>query len=397
MIRRVIFPIILAACFCPPCPAQSAEPAPSADFVESVRTLLLLQDQAAEGHADAPRLQKDIIQQIGLQFQDGRQLPPADERSLRAALSFTLSGGPPGIAEGLAKIDGISPQMKRLLEAAAHFKRGEKDEAAKLLVHVDATKLAEGIGGRVALLQAMLVPDTDAKKKLDLLEIASSLMPGTLVEEAALRRETLFAAAIPNSKTFWKTAGRYFRRFGASLYAPSFFASVVQQMVGLEAKAGKPDRDQTQDLMNLVPLAQRRSGYLAMARLATREGLPALAQFAANRARRLAVEGSCEWQQAELYDAVHGITGTDFPAHLLKLKRIDPGLLESADRELLAIALKVAETIRSNGGGNPGSPRLAAAGMVLPADQAALQARADQALKNADTLLDGLKNNASQN
>jgi chemotaxis protein MotC len=48
------------------------------------------------------------------------------------------------------------------------------------------------------------------------------LAPGTLLEEAALRRETVITALMEDFEKFEMLSSQYLRRFGDSVYAPEF-------------------------------------------------------------------------------------------------------------------------------------------------------------------------------
>jgi chemotaxis protein MotC len=377
------------------CAFTPAAAAPGQDFAESVRTLLQLQDKIAAGHGDAAGLQRQIIARIEQRFGNGDHVPEPNERNARAALSYVLSGGPPDIGARLAGDEKTPTLMKHLLEAAVHFKRGERDAAARLLAHVDPLELPAGIGGRVALVQAMLNPDTDSAKRLALLDLAVQLMPGTLVEEAALRRAVVLAAETADMAVFWESADRYVRRFSGSLFAVEFATELVNQLVGLESKKGNPGRDRLQTLLNRLPLSGRRTAYLLLAQQATIGGAAGLAQFAARRARRLSIDGAAEWQRAELYDAVHGIAGDGYERSLDKLRRLDPEVLAASDRDLLFASLAIAGRIRATG---PASERQSPAATPddLPAAHQSLITRSDRSLKAADALIASLQTDASQ-
>ncbi|MBI2720123.1 MAG: hypothetical protein HY245_04975 [Rhizobiales bacterium] len=383
--RRLLVPILLLGVLLPGASA-AGRGSRGSDFAEQVRTLLLLQDAAAAGHADATGLQKDVIIAITRQFAGGL-LPEPTSRNLRAAISYTLSGGPPDIAEGLAVASDIDPQLKLLLEATVRFKRGETEEAAKKLATIEVLKLPPSIGGRVALMQSMVTPENDVARRLTLLAIAADQMPGTLVEEAALRRTILVAAVAEDLARFWRSADRYLRRFDTSLYAAALVSSLVDEIIRLEAKSVQLDRNRLQLLFGRLPVASRVSAYLLMAQRATGAGLADLAQFSASRARRLSAEGSSAWQRAELYDAVHGITTGNFDLYEMKLRRIEPALLTLDDRNLLIAALAVTTRIHAAAAADGPNPMLYAASLQLSPEQLSLQQRGEAALRRADELL----------
>ena len=359
-------------------------------FIDQVRTLLMLQDLAAAGNRDAPALEKKIIVDIAAAARAG-QLPKADDtREANAAIALTLSGGPPGIAEALLKSGELPALQARVLEGAVAFKRGDAPTAARLLRDIDPVRLPQSMGGRVALMQAMLAPDKDIAKRRDLLALAAALMPGTLVEDAALRRAAALAAVAADPHELWRTAGRYLRRMGASLYAKPFVEQTAVQVLALARKDKPIDATKLDELFNLLRREDRLSVYLGLAKQATASGLQEFAQFAAARARRLATEGSPSWQRANLYDAAWAIAGPDYERTAEKLKGLNGELLPADDRPLLNTALDVAARIRAD---RPAGKEIidpAEMKSQLPQEQAQLVTAVGSAVADADKLLRSL-------
>lgn len=390
--RRVVYGFGLFVLGTIACGVSRAAAADS--FVQSVRALLLLQDAMAAGQTNSVARQRKIIEEIEVRFGGTGHGPEPNEANGKAALSYVLSGGPPEIAETLAKDERIPELIKRLLEAAVRFKRGDNAEALRLVSRVEAIYLPVDIAGRVALIQAMLMPETDLAKKQALLKLAVQLMPGTLVEEAALRRAVGHAADSGDMPEFWHLAERYVRRFSSSLFAEEFIADFIEHVVKLEKQKNSADRGKLEVLMNRFPVNRRRDSYLLLAQLASIAGMPQFTQYSAKRAQRLAVEGSREWQRAELYGGVYGVTGEDYGGQLARLHKLNPELLDATEGELLSAAIQVAERIRAPGKVDPlllpeGGPS------DLPTEQQALMTRAEQSLEAADAMLASLTKDGS--
>ena len=383
--------LVLGACIVA-ASAHAGDMVSEPDFTASVRALFLLQDNIAAGRKAAIDSQQARIAQIAARFGQIGHLPIPDERNAMAALGYVLAGGPPGIAEDFSKAEKLPPTLIRLLEVAVLFKNGHKEEASKLLEPIDPLALHSGIGGRVALVKAMLTSDDEPARKLAYFDLAIQLMPGTLVEESALRRAALFAGSRAEFRPLWKNAGRYLRRFQQSPYAAEFISSLMTSVVGLEAKNKKADRTSLQNLVDQLPTEKRRSAYLLLAQKATYAGLPELAIFSAQRAKRFSLERSYEWQRAELYEAVHSIAGDGYENSMDHLRQVNAEILDGTDRQLLSAALKMGRAIRApadyiaTGSANGSPPD------NIPADHTALVNRAAEALKSANKLLERVPN-----
>ena len=67
--------------------------------------------------------------------------------------------------------------------------RGGRTKQGRGLAALNARSLPPTLGAEIALVQSALVAQNDLKATIERLDEARLLMPGTLVEEAALRRE----------------------------------------------------------------------------------------------------------------------------------------------------------------------------------------------------------------
>jgi chemotaxis protein MotC len=363
---------------------------PKLTIPDLVLSLEQLQDAAAGGNAEAGALQRRMLGQISalLVTQQATTLP--DDRTLRAAIAYVLSGGRPQDVEVLLKATPENVPLRWLLKGAVHYARGEKEQALKAFHPFSPERLPLSIGGRIALAEATLLPDAESAEKIRLLEFAARLMPGTLVEEASLRRLNAIAAATGEAAGFQKTAERYVERFATSIYAADFIDGYVKQVVALEDKHTPVDRMAFERLLNRFKPERRRAAYLAAARQATVRGLADFALFSASRARRLAPEDSDDWHYATLYDAAILITGPDYEVARGLLDAIDPRRLDAEGRALLAASRRIADNLRNPSvvlaDTGPGSPKDLT---LLPSDQAALAVKAAKALEAANSLLQG--------
>ena len=87
---------------------------------------------------------------------------------------------------------------------------------------VNARGLPATLGAEIALVQSALLAKDDLKASIERLDEVRLMMPGTLVEEAALRREIFVAGQLDDFDKFETLAMQYFRRFRHSIYAGNF-------------------------------------------------------------------------------------------------------------------------------------------------------------------------------
>lgn len=386
---------MLAALAVPPPAAGAEEPAEEkaaeeplpvydgpASAVRDIRSIFALQDAVASGHASAIALQKAMLAQVAEKLL-GEAPAPDPNRLAPNAAGYVLSGGNPQVAEKLAAAEGITPSNARLLKGAAFYMRGKREEAAAQWASLDLALLPPTAAGRVALAKAMLA-GTDLEEKQRLLRMSVALLPGSLVEESALRRSALAYAEAGAERAFWQRAERYLRRFPHSLYAPEFLYELTATVVSMTKAGTTPDLARFDLLLGSLPLSNRQKLYLALARGAADQNLQALSQFAARRLRRISPEASTEAQIADVYDWIFEVASGNAEVPAARLQALDRSRLPEREQRLLAAALAVTEQILEPAAATP-TP--AAAAMEANQPKSALQQRAELALTKADEIL----------
>jgi chemotaxis protein MotC len=362
-----------------PIPAASGVGTPR--LLRELDALFLLQDATARGRRDAAVLQKPLLLAIGKEIGEDASVEP--DRLAPYVAGYVLSGGDPATAATLSKSDSLSPFHRRLLEGVSLFMRGNRQEAAELLKAIDVLRLPVRVAGRVALAQALLEQDPAARQTG--LSIAAALMPGTLVEESAVRRSTLAFAETADEKQFWKRLERYQRRFPDSLYARSFWEEVVSQLANWKSRGEAPDLTRLDLILKDMPASRRRQLYLHLARASSTVDNVAFVEFGASRTKRLALEGSMEDQAARLYLSLYAIASEEGDRSLADLRSINRNLLNAQDRALLDAGLWIAQQIDRP----PETGRSGTAEEALP--KTPLEMRAESLLADVDKILVGRK------
>ncbi len=297
----------------------------------SIATLEMLQDRMAQGDAGAEGQQGRLIAQIETDLLNGLGQLPADRKILESLVVLLFSGGNPGIVEKrLAKFEDAS-EKSHLIKGALAYVRADRGMALKELSGLDASSLSAPIGGRVALVRAILLASSDMPKALADLDAARRLMPGTLIEEAALRRCVAFAGVQKDVSRFQTCGKKYMRRFATSIYSKDFDDGLVKSAVQLGGSLAV-----LQEMMEILPSTRRRLLALALARAAVMSGAMGLARASAEWAQTLAMAGSHDMGRAYLYAAAAEIAGETGSEALKRFGEIDENMFDPADRKLLA-------------------------------------------------------------
>lgn len=317
---------------------------------ELVRSLRRLQDRLAVGDVGALAGQRTLIERIEREFAAADPSLFKDPRNARAAVIFFLSGGTPTL---LRKMMGQQPPMavdQRLLRGTLAYLEGREDEALQQLSEIDARSLPANLGGQVALAQASVWVRKDPNRAQQLLETARLLAPGTLVEEAALRRAIMVASQLGDTSAFEHLSKQYLFRFRNSVYADNFrqrFASSISRMSFLN----EPDQFHRLDgMLKLLEPATRRDMELLLARAAVVQGKTAAANIAAQRALSSVPSTSVDAERARLYRGAALAPSADtYSAALSDLKAVDRDRLAPADAALLDAAAATANMVQRAG------------------------------------------------
>ncbi|MGP9813365.1 chemotaxis protein [Rhodopseudomonas sp. NSM] len=325
--------------------ADESAPAAASPPYRSVRKLQALQDRIAYGSLDAHNQQSGLLKRLG---EDLLQADPEvwkDPRNARAAVTFLLSGGDPKVIRDLRakNLLGLDPAI---LDGALAYVEGRPDDARPLLGGVDAHALPDTLAAEITLAQSALLARSDVESTIKRLDQVRLAMPGTLIEEAALRREIFLVGQADDFDKFESLASQYFRRFRHSIYAGNFrqrFALSVARF----SFAQQADRFwRLAAVLDHLDRASQRALYVLITRTALIRGKTEMATLAAERLIRLTEEQSPERARADFFRATARLVSGDYEQALRDLQQFDRNRLPGADAELLTAALELGRNMR---------------------------------------------------
>ncbi len=373
----------------------AAEHAAAKDTVQPymlIRTLEALQDKIATGSRDAHIYQRELITEIA------KKLPLVPDenwrqpRNSRAAIVFALSGGGPGVLAKLLSLSPVPCVDDNLIKGLLDYSQGNNKEALALLSKIDARTLDSRAGGHLALAQAILVAADDPKRAMAYLDTARLMAPGTLVEEAALRREAIIAALAGDVDAFKRLTSQYLRRYSESLYAGDFvhrFADAVATGKYAESPALFKE---LAEVLDTLGKDQEKVAYSAIAGAGIVRGNVQLTLLAAKKLADSAKDDPKRALQARLYESAALLVTDDFDRAVVQLKSIDRAELGPRDQPLLDSALAVAERIHAQEAAAEPPPVSAKQGQNAELSQMPdVVGRANKAIEKVDSLLDGDK------
>ena len=313
---------------------------------EMIRSLQSLQEQVAEGNSHALAAQRALLVKMDTVFVRMPAETWQDPRNARAGVIYLLSGGHPSVMRHLLKLDPAPAVDRRLMEASLAYIEGREEEMVGMLDGIDPLELPAGLGGHVALVMAAPYIRTDPARAMELLQVASLLMPGTLVEEAALRREVFVAGMMGNVERFRVLSIRYLRRFRTSIYAGDFRRRFALALDTLGFIQNEDKFALLDDVLHEFDADSRRNLYMRLARSALLAGNLNIARKATEEALPLAVEGTREKEVLKVYLVATRLDPEKILANRNLLWSIDKTQLSSGDEELLDGVYAVFNSVR---------------------------------------------------
>jgi chemotaxis protein MotC len=264
-------------------------------------------------------------------------------------VSFVLSGGNPGILRKILELGSsiIAETDRALIEGALAYVEGREEAAQSSLTSLDPRSLPPTLGAQLALVQSALVVRKNAAKSDELLDFVRLQAPGTLLEEAALRRQVFVASQTHNMGKFQSLATEYLRRYRHSVYAGNFRQRLASVLTRIDFGKEASRFEGVVAMMSELDSEARRDLYLLAARSSIEQGFTTSARLLADKAQEVAGSDKMSAARAKLYRAASLITSPQtIDGAVNDLRSIDRSGLAAGDLDLLDSALAMAGQIR---------------------------------------------------
>ena len=330
----------------PPARVDNTPIPPGPTPFQLVRMMTALQDDIARGSSTALQAQRVLGRRIGERFRASAPREWADPANGRALVTYALSGGDPSVVRDVVGDAWLEGEFVALAKGALAFIEGREEDAKHHFNSLEGSEVARSVLGSMRLAQAALAVGRDRGQAMDFLSDARLTAPGTLVEEAALRRAILLAAEDDDLTAFEHMVSRYLRKFRSSVYAGNFrrrLAAALTRMSFID----DPDAIARLDpLFEPMSADGRQELFLLIARAAIENGSHEATRTAATRVLDTAVDGTLDHARAELYRAAAEIVVSDrLEGATEVLQRLRNVELPEDDRSLLEAALRLSQTV----------------------------------------------------
>lgn len=381
MARRYIRWLLLGFISLPLATARADMPSPEPYLL--VRSMRMLQDQVASGKPEALPMLNRVLGHIADQLASAKPEVWQKPANAYAIFVYLLNGGNPQVVRNIltsAKLDQISP---KLIAGSLAYADGDSMRVVENFTGQLPADVPSELIASIYLVTATQLAAIDAQTALKRLDYIRLNVPGTLLEEAALRRGLMIAARLGDKDKVRLLARNYLQRFALSPYSEDFFRQLVDALAEIK---GKITNEEIEEIANLAWPGARLPFYLRIARAAIVNGDLQRARFASERAAALASTLKADDTQAKLYLAISNVGSDKTGDAKFILSRLPRERLHDRDVKLLEAATAMAGKILAQPIPGLDMPQGAA---VKSAMAGAAPVRADpEPVEQADPMID---------
>ncbi|WEX88105.1 chemotaxis protein MotC [Sinorhizobium garamanticum] len=308
-----------------------------------IRSLQYVQDSVVLGDHSAIEMQRFMLGAIDKRLRAVEQSAFRDPRNVDAALVYVMSGGNPDTLDYLADRDVDGNFDSRVTEALRQYLSGKGALIVETLSKAVPEYENARIGPYLFLILGNATSQQDPLAAMKYYDWARLTAPGTIIEEAALRRSVLLAAKANEPDKGFRYALSYARRYLTSPYASQFADVFVELAV---AHFDEVAEQKISEVLAFMDQPRQREVYLRVARRAAIGGNQALARLASKRAEGLAGGGTSQSQVlASFYEGLAAVPSADVLAATETINAIPDEKLSPRDRALRDAAKAIADAV----------------------------------------------------
>ncbi|OBZ92801.1 chemotaxis protein [Pararhizobium polonicum] len=345
MLKAIRTLLLLCACATGVAPGMTAHAAAQEDLppYKMLRSLQHIQDSIVLGDHSAAEMQRFMLAAIDKRLRDADSAVFADPRNVDAAFIYAMSGGNPETLSYLANHDIEGNFDNRVVEALTHYLDGKGELMVEGLTKAVPEYRNSRVGPYLYLVLGNATAQQNPAVSLKYYDWARLMVPGTNIEEAALRRSIALATrgAMPDKGFGYSLS--YARRFLTSPYASQFADVFVELAV---ANYSEQTEVKIQEILGFMDRPRQREVYLRIARRAAIGGMQELATLASTRAQDLSdVADAGPKALASLYSGLVGVPSKGILEAVKDISSIPDAELSPRDRALRQAATVVAQEV----------------------------------------------------
>lgn len=262
----------------------AAEHMPELEPYQLIRSLQFVQDSVVKGDHSAMDMQRFLLGAIDERLRKADQSVFDNPRNVDAALIYAMSGGNPATLDLLALQDRFGNFDNEITTVLRAYLDGRAAQTTTSLEDIVATYRNSDISPYLALVAANVKAGLNEEGALEMFDWARLGAPGTIIEEAALRRSLAIAARNGLLEKAIDYATIYARRFIDSPYAGQFADQLVDLTIDHFDVVGA---ERLTSVLAFLDRPRQREVYLRIARKAAIAGQRELALLASGKAKSL--------------------------------------------------------------------------------------------------------------
>lgn len=312
----------------------------------TIRALQLLQDRIITGDLKAFKAYRILLSQAGKKLAALDSKHWQYKKNLDAVALYTLVGGNPIVGKTARSKTELSDDHTLYLDAALAYSQGRLGKAYRLFEKIDFLHVPVSTAAQFAIVKSMLFGRTNTVLAKEYLNVARQLAPGTLAEEAALRRLVRMSSDDKDVKLFKRASRVYISRFKNSYYFTDFLKnyaySLVRMPKSMEAEVLKSLEYMYEFLEDNQKLAV--SSYVA--NIATDIGMFKLAAWSSKSALSISRENGKLHTRMSLYylaSTVTSINNSDIMVSMIE--NINDEILNAKDKRLYDSVIALSERL----------------------------------------------------
>lgn len=249
-----------------------------------LRSLQFVQDSVVLGDHSARDMQKYLLETIDTTLRTADASIFEDSRNADAALAYIMSGGNPQTLDYLVARDVQGHFDSRVINVLQKYFNGRGIQAEKIITDILPEYRKGVLGPYLMLIAGNIVVNKDPVGSLAFFDDARLTAPGTIIEEAALRRSIIAMMQAKQSDKTLEYIRKYAVRFLHSPYASQFADLFVSFVV---ESHGSVQQDKIAEIAQLMDKERAEEIYLRIARQASLRGEVDLARFATEQSMAL--------------------------------------------------------------------------------------------------------------
>jgi len=267
----------------------------------------------------------------------------SSKKNLMAAAVYVLAGGNPAVGIKAVEVSELDDEAKQPLIAVVAYAERNFSTSRKLLIALDHTAIPSSAAAQFALAKSMVTSSTDLGLAKAYLNEARRLAPGTLVEEAALRRSFRIVDAKSNLDEYRRNASSYLRNFRKSLYFSDFLKNFSFGLMRMPREKEQEVLKYLKSFSEKIDENEQLRILVYTARSATVSGRVKTAYWSSKRALEILNPKSKFHARMRLYFAASGVVQPDvYEASVAEFTKINRSELDNNDQKLFdAVAVLV--------------------------------------------------------